>query len=203
MVEQMYDTRYYDADKKPSPNIVKFYKKPAAKPGSDETGETEYYMREHIEIVIPGDKTTLIRRGVKEQDKVTYAKQYEAFKKGEEQNPDGYPLTLWPICTEAEQMVLKAHGIQTVEQLAQVPPDMLPKGPEILKLHGKAQEFMDVRESSIEINKLQHKNKELEDQMSNQESTIAALKSQLDQLMAAQEANKDISPKRGRPRKSE
>lgn len=74
-----------------------------------------------VQIIIPGDKHNVVERRVREDDKVRYAKQYEAFKKMEEYVPDGTLIETWPMISRSQVYELKAANIFTVEDIVAIP----------------------------------------------------------------------------------
>lgn len=88
---------------------------------STEKGCPQFDNKDFIKIMFPGDKTKIVHRPVKEDDKLRYPKQWAAYKKQEEQVSDGLPVTQWPPLTKGEAMSLKAMNIHTVEALAALP----------------------------------------------------------------------------------
>lgn len=74
-----------------------------------------------IKIMFPGDKTKVVFKKVNEEYKQRYPKQWAAYKAQELQVQEGFPINEWPVLTKAEAANLKANGIHTVEQLANIP----------------------------------------------------------------------------------
>lgn len=85
---------------------------------SAEQGRPIFDTVEIIQIIIPGDKHTIIDRRVKEDDKIRFADEYARFKAGEEIALDGTPLEAWPRLKTADVYQLKAIGFHTVEHIA-------------------------------------------------------------------------------------
>lgn len=88
---------------------------------SEKQGRPVYYEVEKITIIAPGQKNSEVVERVKDHHRRQYPRQYEAFKAGQEQVPDGMPVDQWPPLTKAVAQNLKALHIHTVEQLAALP----------------------------------------------------------------------------------
>ena len=73
---------------------------------------------EHIKIMQPGNKESIILRPVTEIDKNRFRKQYENWKAGHKELVEGTPLEQWPAVTRAQVEELKFFNVRTVEQLA-------------------------------------------------------------------------------------
>jgi hypothetical protein len=73
---------------------------------------------EYVEINLPGDRTSVVDRRVKADDRQRWPQQYAAFKDGQEQVGDGTPLTQWTGVTRSQVEELAFFKIRTVEQLA-------------------------------------------------------------------------------------
>lgn len=88
---------------------------------STQEGRPIFDDKVFLRIMFPGDKTKVVLRPVKEEDKLRFRKQWEAFEKKEEQVASGTPITEWAPLTKGEAMSLKALNIHTVEMLAGLP----------------------------------------------------------------------------------
>lgn len=73
---------------------------------------------EQVEIVIAGDKSTVLHQKVNDQHKQRWAAQYAAFKANQVQSVEGTPIEQWPLMTPAKVAELKSLKIFTVESLA-------------------------------------------------------------------------------------
>jgi len=88
---------------------------------SAQEGRPVFDDRVFLRILFPGDKTKVVFRPVKEEDKLRFSKQWAAFEKQEEQVATGTPITEWAPLTKGEAMSLKAMNVMTVEMLAALP----------------------------------------------------------------------------------
>lgn len=100
-------------------NLVMFYKRSCFNQvASTQAGRRIYEDKNYIKIQQPGDKTTVIDRPVQHSDAQRWPHQWEQFSKDETQTPIGTPIgLLFPRHPSIEDN-LRAIGIMTVEQLA-------------------------------------------------------------------------------------
>lgn len=92
---------------------------------SEREGRAIYENRVYVKIEAPGNKNSVVDREAKPEDKVRFARRWQAFLENAEQVQDGTPLSDWPILTPAEIAEYKAAKIHTVEALADVPDGLL------------------------------------------------------------------------------
>lgn len=135
-----------------------------------------------VRIIIPGDKHNIVERRVKESDKEKYAREYEAFRKMEDYQPDGTLLQNWPLLSRSQVEDLKYSNIFTVEQLSEVPDNMLSSlglGGRLLRKHAKA--FLETAATGAVSSKLVSENAHLQ-------STVDQLTKQISDLTSKFEA---------------
>lgn len=87
---------------------------------SEQAGHPVFDDIEMVEILIPGDKNSIVSERVKDEHRNRWPKEYEAFKRGLEPVEDGAPLAEWPPLTPAQVANFASINIRTVEQLAGV-----------------------------------------------------------------------------------
>jgi len=99
---------------------IRFFAK--ARQDSDETlkqGRPIFVRQEYIQIIIPGDRSSTVVRPVTPQDKGRFEKQYEHWKKTQEEFlMAGVALESWGMMTLEQVEEYRYFGIRTVEQLA-------------------------------------------------------------------------------------
>lgn len=90
------------------------------------TADTPIYDKEiHVDIYSPADPQNIPCRRVRtaagvlvgKEWTLEFPKEWAQFQSGEEQVPDGTPLSQWPACDVALKATLNAMHIFTVEQL--------------------------------------------------------------------------------------
>lgn len=85
---------------------------------SEASGIPHFDDVDFITIRFPGDKTKIIDRPVRDDDKYRFDRQWRQYEATGQVVHEGLPLTEWAPLTKGEAMTLKANGIHTVQQLA-------------------------------------------------------------------------------------
>lgn len=120
-----------------------------------------YEQVEYVKILIPGSKDE-VDRPVEKRDIERWPAQYAKFKAGQEQVPDGLPLSEFSTASEVERAMMRGAGIRTVEQMAEYPDGSLSRiGIGATRLKQKAQAFLRARGQLTEVLKLQQQVDEL------------------------------------------
>jgi hypothetical protein len=145
---------------------------------------------EYIRIISATDKFNAPHRPVEPEDKVRFARQYEAWKKGISETPkSGQSLKAWPGITPAEVNVLAQAGIHTVEALAAASDEQVGEDGPYVALRDSARRFIDVAGNITAITRMEAEKRALE-------ARVAELEERL--------TNPDAEPAKrgpGRPRK--
>lgn len=98
---------------------VRFFMNPVEQTAeSIKAGRRVFADTEYIEIMIPGDKHTVIRRQVFDADRRRFPQQYARFKQGMADQTVGTPLSELSFLTAAKVKEYEFFNIRTVEQLA-------------------------------------------------------------------------------------
>lgn len=102
-----------------SGNAIRFFKQSVQNvEKSAAEGRPIYDAVDYIEIRVPGDKSNIVSRAVRESDKREYAAQYAAWKMGDKEQMTGTPLAMWPPIAQEQVLELAHFGVKSVEQLA-------------------------------------------------------------------------------------
>lgn len=120
---------------------------------SEREGRPIYEDKEMVEIRIPGDKLMTWIGVVEDKHRQRWPEQYAAFKRGEERAASGTPLEQWPNATLNKSRVaeLKAQNILSVEELANIPDNVLPKlGMGARELREQAKSYISTAKSAAE-----------------------------------------------------
>lgn len=81
-------------------------------------GKRIFEAREFVKIQHPGETLNIVERPVLEDDKRRWPRQWDHFIRGNDQIPDGIPVTLlFPAQPNISDM-LRGYNVHTVEQLA-------------------------------------------------------------------------------------
>jgi len=98
---------------------VQFYLRPIMLQTESEAAARPIYKDvEHIRILVPGDKLSIVDRIASPDDKARFAAQYDKFKAGGSQEVVGTRLEAVPWMTRSKVEEYKFFGIVTVEQLS-------------------------------------------------------------------------------------
>lgn len=85
---------------------------------SEQQGRPIYREEERVEIIMAGNPFSKPVMRVNDEHRLRWAKEYEAFKKGQEVSLEGMPIEQWSVLKRSMVLELKALGYQTVEQIA-------------------------------------------------------------------------------------
>lgn len=145
-----------------------------------EEGRPIFEDVEYIEIMVPGDKSNTIHRPVSAGDKQRFARQYQAWKAGADQDAvTGTPLAAWPAVTAAQVRELAHFNCRTVEQLAVMSDGNLQNVGPILALRQKARDFIEAAKGTAPLQKLRA-------ELEKRDTELATLKAQVADLIASQ-----------------
>ena len=121
----------------------------------------------YIKIMVPGDKDNVVQRPVREQDKMRFPRQWQAFEMNKEQPMEGTPLTEWAFVSRAQVEELKFFGIRTVEDLANAPDSASQKFMGINALKAKAKVFLEDSKMQAPLDELKAENEALRGELEN------------------------------------
>lgn len=147
-------------------------------------------MCDFIEIIFPGARDTT-DRPVKESDKQRFARQWEAYQKGEEYKAEGYPLERWQEMDVGLVREYNHARIYTVEQLANMNEGNLANlGLGARTLHTKAKAFIEAHKDTEAAVKYAAQNEELKKQIETLVASNKEMKSRLDALETRKKGKK-------------
>jgi hypothetical protein len=162
---------------------VKFFVAPVHnKVKSLEEGRPIFEDREMIMIAVPGDKSNIIEREVRDQDKQRFARQYRAWKEQHQAEfIEGTPLDRWAQISPSQVEELKHFHVRTVEQLAAMPDSTSQKFMGIQALKAKANQYLELSQEEAPVAKLQAELEERDNRISQLEETVEALQAKLEE----------------------
>lgn len=131
-----------------------------------------------ITIRIAGDKTSVVKRPVKPEDKERFARHWERFERQEHTALEGTPIEQWPLVTKAQALELKAMNIMSVEMLAGVSDANL-KWPMARDLREKAIKWLESAKEGAVASKWDKKEKEMQSEIDTLRGELEELKSLL------------------------
>jgi len=138
---------------------IRFFKK--AMQDMDETkaqARPIFSEFEFIQIMIPGDKHTIIVRPVSYEDKLRFGQQYTAWTAAHKTNDEvliGTPLDAWNQLSLAQIEEFRYFGVRTVEHLASLRDDVMLKMPGAIELKKRAILFLDAAKAAAPLSKMQ------------------------------------------------
>lgn len=101
--------------------VVMFYLKPVHNPAkSVESGSPQYDDKTYVRIHPPGERLNIIDRLATDSDRKRFPMQYMQFKENAPQVSNGTPIDMLFPATPSVGAALKASGVHTVEQCAEL-----------------------------------------------------------------------------------
>ena len=155
--------------------------------------------KECIKFFLPGGDE--IVRKVKPGDIEEFPREYEAFKKGLEQVPEGEALEKWdhPFMTPAMVRNLQNNHIMTVEQLSEMPDTTLQLlGMGAREVKNAAMGYISAKSGSAELDALKATNETLMERLSALESQLEATPKRKTRKKVANEQKDAITDNSGR-----
>jgi DNA repair exonuclease SbcCD ATPase subunit len=173
--EQAYGSQ--DDDKKLH---VRFFMNPVEQTAKSITeGRRVFADTEYIEIMIPGDKHTVVRRQVFDRDRKRFPQQYARFKQGLADQTIGTPLSELSYISAAKVKEYEFFNIRTVEQLVATA-DSSKAGQAMMGFaqdKQKAQAFLEAAKGAAPVNELRAK-------IDERDAVIDAMQRQLSEMNA-------------------
>lgn len=143
---------------------VTFYQRNELVPfKSEQEGRPIYRTADYIRVETPGDNLSVIDREAMHDDKLRYAKQFEAYKAGKMDVPEGAPLSGIFAANPEIVDTLKAFKVYTVEQLASLSDTNV----QTLPMGGgdwvaRARRFLDVTKDAGRLGKIEARQRDLD-----------------------------------------
>lgn len=99
---------------------ARFYKKAVHdKKASLEAGMPKCVVRDFVEILTPGDRTNIVDRPARDEDRARFPKQWAAYQNNVSQEAAaGMPLSAWGHLSAERVEWYRFYKVSTVEQLA-------------------------------------------------------------------------------------
>lgn len=158
---------------------AKFYTVPVKDEAASATeGRPIYKDKEYVEIRAAGNQNNIVQRIATAMDRDRFSRQYEMFKKGQDDQVVGTPLSEVTWLTKSQVEELAYVRIRTLEQLSGVNDDVCQRMVGLTDLKRKAQAFLESAEKAAPLTALQAENDELKQQ-------VAALAAQMKELLAS------------------
>lgn len=159
--------------------VVIFYEKPLFnKVKSIEKGVRHYDNATYVKIHAPGELLNVIDRPVQQSDTIKFRAQWNLFLQGKLQVPDGTPIDLLFPNNPAAADNLRAYGIHTIQQCAELSAHALDR----IGMGGQEYKNMAVR--YIQNGQSGAGLIQLQDQLRKKDQEIKILTQKLDQAIA-------------------
>jgi len=152
----------------------------SAKEGRPIFEETDY-----IQIVVPGDRTSAIVRPVSEQDKGRFEKQYDHWKKTQQEElVVGTPLEAWGVMSLAQIEEYRYFGVRTIEQMAGLRDDICQKIMGGLQLKQRAVNWLAISKDEAPMKKVQVELEARDTEIASLRAAVADQAKKIELLMA-------------------
>lgn len=166
--------------------FAKFYYSPRKdEEASAEAGRAIFKDVVFVEIMVAGDANNIIRREASSLDIERFARIYERFLAGAEEQTIGTPLTEVPWITRSQCEELLYHKVRTLEALGALNDEVCGRIPGLYSLKKKAQDHLQRAEAAAPVEKLAAENETLKQQLAalaetvkEQTAALAALNAQ-------------------------
>lgn len=88
-------------------------------------GRKIFVEKVYVRILMPANRLNIVEREATAIDRQRFARQFHQFLAGEEQLSSGTPLSELPTISASQVLELKALKVDTVEQLANMPDNVI------------------------------------------------------------------------------
>ena len=137
-----------------------------------------------VEIMVAGDANNVIRREASNLDIDRFAKVYERFMSGAEEQTIGTPLTEVPWITKSQCEELLYHKVRTLEALAGLNDEVCGRIPGLYSLKKKANEHVQKADAAAPIEQLSKENADLKEQLAAMKQSMSDMVTSLAELKA-------------------
>lgn len=138
---------------------LRFFRKAAQDmEATQEAGRPIFKEVEFIQILVPGDKTSIVVRPVGQGDKLRFGQQYQNWLNANKSDAEvliGTPLEAWNQLSLAQVEEFRYFGVRTVEHLSSLRDDVMLKMPGAIALKKKAITFLDAAKEAAPLSKMQ------------------------------------------------
>lgn len=167
---------------------VRFFMQPVEQTAdSIKAGRRVFADTEYIEIMIPGDKQTVIQRQVFDMDRRRFPQQYARFKQGLTDQTVGTPLSELSFLSAAKVKEYEFFNIRTVEQLVATA-DGSKAGQSMMGFHQdkqRAEAFMAAARGAAPVNELRAKLDERDAVIETMQRQLAEMNAKLERSAKA------------------
>ena len=152
-----------------------------------EAGHPKFKDLPYVMIMVPGDKSSIVRRPVRtgqhpDHDNNRFHNEYVAFMQNEKAPLDGLPLAEWPILMKSQVLELNHFGIKTVEHLAELTDTNVQKFMGLATLREKARTYIEASKSDAPFQKLHAEIESRNGQINELQNTMKQMMEELKEL---------------------
>lgn len=171
---------------------VEFYVHPVEqKEESLKAGRKMFAEVPYIMIMVPGDKSSIVRRPVRtgthaQHDNHRFHNEYVAFMQNEKQPVVGTPLSEWHQLNKAQVEEMKHIGIRTVEQLAGMPDSNVQKFMGLADLKQKARKWLETTSAEAPLQMLNDELEKRDSEIATMNETLKEMQKELAKVKKAQ-----------------
>jgi chaperonin cofactor prefoldin len=140
---------------------------------------------ELVEILAPGNSTSIVRRRVRPTDKVKFRAEYDAFKAGQSEAVSGTLLSEVPWITKSQIEEMRFMRVLTLEQLAELSDNAVARMSGAVSLKRKAREWLRAAKEAAPFTELAARNEQLEAQANDMQRRLDELEKALAKKPAA------------------
>lgn len=164
--------------------VVMFYVRPVPNPAkAAETGRPYFDDKVFVRIHPPGERLNIIDREATQQDKQRFGMQWHQFEQNRPQIANGTPIEMLFAATPSVAAALKASGVHTVEQCAELSAHAI----ETIGMGGQnwvnsAKRYLEVADKGVKGSQLKKALDEKDLQITSLSHKIVLLETELNQL---------------------
>lgn len=154
---------------------------------SAKEGRAIFDEKPFVKIIVPGDRLNMVDAPVTPYHKQRFQALWERFEKGLEAPETGTPLGEMPWMSVGMVEELRAFGVKTVENLANLNDGVVSRIMGATMLKAKAQAFLDAAQADSQ-------NSQLQAALAERDNEIDLMKHQMAEMQKTIEGLKDTSP---------
>lgn len=146
---------------------------------------------DYIQIMVPGDRSSIIQRPLSPSDQARFARQYEHWLKTQQETlAQGTPLEAWGILNLAQVEEFRYFGIRTIEHMAELRDDLCQKIMGATTLKQKAQKFIELAKEDAPMRKVQAELDSRDNKIAALETAVADQAKRIEELLQNQRTPK-------------
>lgn len=143
---------------------------------SERAGRPIYRNEEHYEISFPGNQLNIFHGRVTDVERNLYAREYEAFRKGEDVAINGTPIEELTVLSKAQVKELKYFNVNTVEDGAALTENAVQQmGMGARKLRELCQRYLEQAKDQAPLVELVAVKDQLEEKVKLQDAQLAEM----------------------------